>query len=233
MLILDNFIHADLHPGNIMVRFYKPEPIGLFSRFSMVVPSGSSNAKNVDQHKEVTEEVYARLSPYRGEPKEWNKELSRLDAEGYRPQLIFIDTGLVTELNSVNRRNFLDLFRAIAEFDGNHVGRLMIERCRQPSAVIDGDGFASKMQDLILAVKSRTLALGNIKIGDLLTQVLHMVRVHHVRMEGDFINVVLSILLLEGIGRSLDPNLDLLKRYEESARCLELIAKGYVVLYPC
>ena len=23
MLILDNFVHADLHPGNMMVRFYK------------------------------------------------------------------------------------------------------------------------------------------------------------------------------------------------------------------
>ncbi len=24
MLLIDNFTHADLHPGNIMVKFYKP-----------------------------------------------------------------------------------------------------------------------------------------------------------------------------------------------------------------
>lgn len=30
-------------------------------------------------------------------------------------------------------------------------------------------------------------------------------------MEGDFVNTVLSILLLEGIGRQLDPDLDLFK----------------------
>ena len=30
-------------------------------------------------------------------------------------------------------------------------------------------------------------------------------------MEGDFINTVISILLLEGIGRQLDPGLDLFK----------------------
>jgi len=212
MLIMDNFIHADLHPGNIMVRFYKLEPLPSFSQFSLVVPDRKANPKGANNHKEVTEEVISRLMPHRGNPQEWQKELSLLDHEGYRPQLIFIDTGLVTELNTVNRRNFLDLFRAIAEFDGYRVGYLMIERCRSPSAVIENEIFALKMQHLILAVKSRTLALGNIKIGDLLTQVLQMVRVHHVRMEGDFINVVLSILLLEGIGRSLDPNLDLLKR---------------------
>ncbi|RPA96430.1 ABC1-domain-containing protein [Choiromyces venosus 120613-1] len=211
MLIMDNFIHADLHPGNIMVRFYKPEPLPSFSPLPLVVPGRKAKAKGANNHKEVTEEVISRLMPLRGNSQEWQKELSLLDNEGYRPQLIFIDTGLVTELNSVNRRNFLDLFRTIAEFDGYRVGHLMIERCRSPSAVIDNEIFALKMQHLILAVKSRTLALGNIKIGDLLTQVLQMVRVHHVRMEGDFINVVLSILLLEGIGRNLDPNLDLLQ----------------------
>ncbi len=48
------------------------------------------------------------------------------------------------------------------------------------------------------------------RIGDILQQVLAMVRRHHVRLEGDFVNVVISILLLEGIGRSLSPDVDLL-----------------------
>ena len=86
----------------------------------------------------------------------------------------------------------------------------MCERCRQPDAVLEKEVFALKMQHLVLGVKSRTLALGNMKIGDILNEVLSMVRSHHVRMEGDFINVVISILLLEGIGRQLNPNIDLL-----------------------
>lgn len=60
-------------------------------------------------------------------------------------------------------------------------------------------------------MKNKTFALGKVKIGELLSEVLGMVRNHHVRMEGDFINVVISILLLEGIGRALDPDLDLFK----------------------
>ena len=140
----------------------------------------------------------------------WEKELAKIDREGFRPQLIFIDTGLVTELNETNRANFLDLFKAIAEFDGYRAGHLMCERCRQPDAVLEKEVFALKMQHLVLGVKSRTLALGNMKIGDILNEVLSMVRSHHVRMEGDFINVVISILLLEGIGRQLNPNIDLL-----------------------
>ncbi len=204
MLLLDNFIHADLHPGNIMVRFYQSSKPHL--------PFSKHHGEDPKTQPDVTEQVLARLRPYRHkkDTKAWEAELEKIDTEGFRPQLIFIDTGLVTELNATNRRNFLDLFKAVAEFDGYKAGLLMCERCRQPDAVIDKEIFALKMQHLVLGVKSRTLALGNMKIGDILNEVLGMVRSHHVRMEGDFVNVVISILLLEGIGRALNPDIDLL-----------------------
>ncbi|KAK3349482.1 hypothetical protein B0T25DRAFT_504637 [Lasiosphaeria hispida] len=203
MLLLDNFVHADLHPGNIMVRFYQSDQPSLRLGRKRMDPEP-------DKQPDVTEEVLSRLRPFRHNKDLWQAELAKIDREGFRPQLIFIDTGLVTELNGTNRRNFLDLFRAVAEFDGYKAGHLMCERCRQPDAVLDEEVFALKMQHLVLDVKGRTLALGNVKIGDILQEVLSMVRQHHVRLEGDFVNVVISILLLEGIGRSLDPNLDLL-----------------------
>ena len=204
MLLIDNFIHADLHPGNIMVRFYKPQQldVSIFNR-------KEDRITGPKESPDVTEEVLQRLRPHRKNPEQWRARLQELDREGFRPQLIFIDTGLVTELNAKNRSNFLDLFKAVAEFDGYKAGHLMVERCRQPDAVLDSEVFALRMQHLVLGVKSRTFALGNIKIGDILNEVLSMVRTHHVRLEGDFVNVVLSILLLEGIGRSLNPNLDL------------------------
>lgn len=207
MLLIDNFVHADLHPGNIMVRFYQAHQPELSLR-----KSSNGEKPHPAEQADVTEQVLARLRPYRkrGDSAAWEAELKKIDAEGFRPQLIFIDTGLVTELNATNRRNFLDLFRAVAEFDGYKAGHLMCERCRQPDAVVDKEVFALKMQHLVLNVKSSTLALGTIKIGDILQQVLDMVRQHHVRLEGDFVNVVISILLLEGIGRSLDPDVDLL-----------------------
>jgi aarF domain-containing kinase len=204
MVLIDNFIHADLHPGNIMVRFYKPEQLDV-SIFTRKEDRTTGPKESLD----VTEEVLERLRPHKKDPQQWKAKLQEIDNEGYRPQLIFIDTGLVTELNGKNRANFLDLFKAVAEFDGYKAGHLMVERCRQPDAVLDGEVFALRMQHLVLGVKSRTFALGNIKIGDILNEVLSMVRTHHVRLEGDFVNVVLSILLLEGIGRSLNPNLDL------------------------
>ena len=237
MLLIDNFVHADLHPGNIMVRFYKSKTVDLHELIQILWSrpnnnNGEDSRRNAPKDDKVTEEAIARLRPYKNNTKLWNEELEKLDSEGFRPQLIFIDTGLVTELNDTNRKNFLDLFRAIAEFDGYRAGQLMVERCRQPAAVIDPEIFALKMQHLVLGVKAKTFALGQIKFGDVLHEVMSMVRNHHVRMEGDFVNVVISILLLEGIGRQLDPDMDLFKsaipilREVGAQRARDAIAKG-------
>ncbi|CAG8715920.1 35133_t:CDS:2, partial [Racocetra persica] len=197
MLILDNFVHADLHPGNIIVKFIKPNK-------SLFLPFWSSM---------MNDELFStkRLLECSHDKKLWNDELVKLYDEGYQPQLVFIDAGLVTSLNEVNRKNFLDLFQAVAEFNGFRAGQLMIERCKTPELVVSGDVFALKMQHLILSVKSITLQLGKILISDILRTVLQMVRHHHVKLEGDFVNVIISILVLEGIGRQLDPQMDLLK----------------------
>ncbi|CAO3600510.1 unnamed protein product [Absidia cylindrospora] len=203
MLIVYNFVHADLHPGNIMIKFFKPSAYHPFQ----IAWSKLWQRELKDDGDVAVERVLAVES----EPDQFQKVLSDLDQEGYVPQLVMIDTGLVNELNETNRRNFLDLFAAVAKFDGYRVGQLMVERCQSPQQVIQPELFALRMQNLILGLKQHTFHLGAIKIGSLLSEVRNMVRSHHVKLEGDFINVVVGIMLLEGIGRQLDPDLDLFK----------------------
>ncbi|KAF9926604.1 hypothetical protein FBU30_003822 [Linnemannia zychae] len=206
MLIFDNFVHADLHPGNIFVRFYNPSANNLFKQILSRLKGEEHNT--ISSTDEATQRL--RAVP-KGDTEAWNRELENLYNEGFRPQVVFIDAGLVSVLSDKNRHDFLDLFHALAEFDGYRAGKLMIERCRTPETVIDGEVFALRMQKLILGVKESAMSLGKIKIGELLSEVMAMVRKHHVPMEGDFANVVISILILEGIGRQLNPDIDLFK----------------------
>ncbi|KAL9934522.1 hypothetical protein V8E36_006297 [Tilletia maclaganii] len=218
MLLIDNFTHADLHPGNIMIKFYKPTTKSLLrdllnrvlARFDSDYARGGAKAVPTADELSDTDVVH-HLRKLKDDHDGWLDELDRLDALGYQPELVLIDAGLTVELSPTNRRNFLDLFSAVAQFDGARAGQLMVERCRSPELVVNAEEFALKMQDLVLSVKSKTFSLGKIKIGDVLSQVLQNVRDHHVKMEADFVNTVISILLLEGIGRQLDPNMDLFK----------------------
>lgn len=223
MLLLDNWTHGDLHPyvelyadltssGNIMVRFYKKTSRDYFSDvFEYFRPAPPAPSSPIPTISASSSALVHSLSSIADDQDAWLSKLESLSKEGYEPQLIFIDAGLVTTLSPDNRRNFLDLFQAVAEFDGYKAGRLMIERCRTPELALDEETFALKMQHLVLSVKSKTFSLAKIKISDILTDVLQAVRSHHVKMEGDFVNTVISILLLEGIGRQLDPGMDLFK----------------------
>ncbi|PRT52599.1 hypothetical protein B9G98_00219 [Wickerhamiella sorbophila] len=182
MLLLDNFTHSDLHPGNIIVQYTSPK--------------GDFETANERLKKAKTKA-------------EWSQVMRELEDKGYEPHICFIDAGLVTELTTKNLRNFIDLFRAVATFDGYRVGELMVERSRTPETAIDPEVFALRAQKLVDELKTKTFALGSLSLGELLGSMMDMVRRHHVRMESDFITIVLSNLLIEGIGRQLDPSLDL------------------------
>lgn len=203
MLILENFVHADLHPGNMMIRFYKNELFKHEKEYKIVKSS------NENETNKITNELLS----YGNDNERWCKRLEELYEQGYHAEICFLDVGLVTELNHSDRINFIDLFRALSEFDGYRAGELMVERSRTPDTVINKEIFGLKVEKLVNTIKERTFALGNVSIGDLLDQVLSMVREHHVRMEGDFVTVIVAILLLEGIGRQLDPQLDLFARF--------------------
>lgn len=183
MMILNNFVHADLHPGNVMIRFME---------------------KSTDK---VNDSIIDQLNQNYGTPQFTN--ILRKALHSYIPQICFIDAGLVTELNNANRINFIDLFQSLTRFDGYQAGELMIERSRTPNSAIDPSGFSQKVQTLVNQIKIQTFSLGSISIGNLLNDMLSMVRQHHVKMEADFVSIIVAILLLEGIGRQLDPNLDL------------------------
>lgn len=203
MLILDNFVHADLHPGNMLIRFYKNEMYKHEKEYKIVKFSNEAETNR------VTEELLAL-----GDDNDaWCRRLESLYEAGYHAEICFLDVGLITELNHTDRLNFIDLFKALSEFNGYKAGELMVERSRTPETVINKEIFALKVEKLVDRMKERTFTLGNLSIGDLLDQVLSMVRTHHVRMEGDFITVIVAILLLEGIGRQLDPQLDLFARF--------------------
>ncbi|KAH7106899.1 ABC1-domain-containing protein [Auriculariales sp. MPI-PUGE-AT-0066] len=208
MLLIDNFVHADAHPGNLLIKFYKPSTSDLLKNIWASIFNRASEGLTVTPDASATIDALQSLS---NSPDKWREELQRLHDDGWQPEIVFLDAGLITTLSENNRQNFLDLFRAISEFDGYRAGKLMVERCRTPELTIDPETFALKMQNLVLNVKSKTFSLARIRISDVLTNVLQYVRQHRVKMEAAFVNTVVSCLLLEGIGRRLDPSLDLFK----------------------
>ena len=146
MIFEDGFVHADLHPGNILV-----------------TPEG---------------------------------------------KVALLDVGLVGELDDVHRQAFARYFSAWARGDGRTMAHLMTDMSPSPGSIPDREGFTSDLE----AFTKRYLGkpLGEIQVGVVVFDMLQILRRHRVRVNATFTMVNIAIAVTEGIGKQLDPTLDLL-----------------------
>jgi len=193
MVFLDNFSHSDLHPGNCLVLTKEIPSQDMFRAFW--------NFVNQITQQETT-----------------HSSTSANDVQPTKTvrKIVFLDAGIVTALNPNDQRNLRDLFRAVILNEGYEAGRLMVERAKfeRCSQVPGGiEAFASGIEGIVKefhANRKSGLSLGAVRIGSLLARVLDLCRVHGVEMDPSMASIVVSTLVLEGLGRSLDPNLNLI-----------------------
>ena len=144
-----------------------------------------------------------------------DKEQTEMDFRTKR-SIVFLDAGIVVSLSLNDKKNLFDLFRAVVFNDGKRAGRLMVERakyerCSQsPTSLKE---FSEGIEGIVSEFHNHRkagLTLGAVRIGDLLFRVLDLCRIHGVEIDPAMASVVISTLVLEGLGRSLSPELDLL-----------------------
>lgn len=129
--------------------------------------------------------------------------------------IVFLDAGIVTSLNEDDQQNLKDLFKAVILNNGEEAGRLMVERARFERCSSQEGGielFSKGVAEIVSEFHNRRkqgLTLGVVCIGSLLGRVLELCRVHQVEIDPAMANVVMSTLVLEGLGRTLEPNLNL------------------------
>jgi len=126
-------------------------------------------------------------------------------------KLVLIDAGLITVLSPADQKNFVDLFIAVAKGDGKQAAQLMAERSREPSTVVDMPGFVREMTSLVESVQLSSFRLDKVQIGKVLERVIFLVNTHHVLLDPAFTSMLTAIVVLEGVGRQLTPDLDIFK----------------------
>ena len=109
----------------------------------------------------------------------------------------------------------MDLFAAVVRRDGRACGELLVARARHhecddiPAFCDDVDGLVRRATAATAAGAGATLE--ELDVARLLFDVLAVCRRHRVRLEANFATTVVAITIVEGIGRQLDPTIDLLR----------------------
>ncbi|KAJ0403267.1 hypothetical protein P43SY_007571 [Pythium insidiosum] len=145
--------------------------------------------------------------------------------------VVAIDAGIVTKLEPDDLRNFVELFHAVATGNGYKAGELIVSRSKPLGKDVDApvedkctdlDSFCRGMERIVANALSWRLSLHHVHVGALLREVMELCCSHEVKLEGKYASIVISIAVLEGVGRKLDPDLDVL------AVALPIIAQSLV-----
>jgi ubiquinone biosynthesis protein len=137
-------------------------------------------------------------------------------------RLALLDLGLVGELDDPHRRGFARFFAAWAQRDGDTMARLMYEMSDTARAARAAGGFPDgqpanpeafeRYRAAIIEFVGRYWGqrLGEVQVGKVLFDMLGILRRHRIRVNATFTIVNIAIAVTEGIGKQLDPDLDLM-----------------------
>jgi ubiquinone biosynthesis protein len=131
-------------------------------------------------------------------------------------KLALLDLGLVGELDEPHRKGFARFFAAWAQRDGDAMAHIMYDM----SAGISSTGLPAgreteafqRYRAAIIEFVGRYWGqrLGEVQVGKVLLDMLGILRRHRVRVNPSFTIVNIAIAVTEGIGKQLDPELDLM-----------------------
>jgi len=145
MVFLDGFVHADLHPGNII-----------------------------------------------------------LADDG---RLVLIDLGMVTEIAPDLQRVWAETFIALSQGDGARAASLFYGYAPTVGTTRYAD-FERDVTEFLAPLRGKSL--GEVEVGEAVGGMMNVLRRHKVQVDPCFTVVHVALLVAEGLGKQLDPDIDML-----------------------
>eukprot|EP00878_Enallax_costatus_P014058 GHUV01014700.1.p1 GENE.GHUV01014700.1~~GHUV01014700.1.p1 ORF type:complete len:690 (+),score=243.48 GHUV01014700.1:426-2495(+) len=182
MLLRDNFIHADMHPGNILVREVDRSG-GIAERFALLL-------------KQISW----------GVPLPGVREIFRNVVMPPTPQLVLLDTGMIAELSKSDQHSVVQFFKALTKQNGEAVARAILSMSEMHTCP-NPDGFVRSLSDMFNNLDPEKIRT---RTSEVLQDMIEELRQHQVTLKSTVSTVVVTTLVLEGWSKELNPDLHIM-----------------------
>lgn len=189
MLLQDNLMHADLHPGNILF-----QPCGSVLMTENPHPQTNSGADTGD------------AANGRG-----RQRSSPMVVRSTMDKIVMVDAGMVAELDGSEQRHFIGLLSAMGEGDGAEAADCVMGFSTAGAAAYPPEqarAFRTDMK-LLFARICRGYQY-NVNMGEVLRGILNLVRVHRITIEANYATLVMNALCLDSLAGELLPEYNVL-----------------------
>ncbi|PWV05775.1 hypothetical protein C3747_125g88 [Trypanosoma cruzi] len=182
MLFEDNFVHSDLHPGNLLLRTNPGAPVSSVSA-SLLLPS--ADAYYPDGKMKLLHELVVLDTGL-------VSTLSKKERNNFIALFAAVACGdgkLASDL-MIDR----------------------MPKQRRPQSGVKREKFRNDMQaifDIVPPGKSEGFKLSKVRIGPVLAKIMNTVRENKTPIDGNFASLVLTVIVGEGLGRRLAPDFNI------------------------
>jgi ubiquinone biosynthesis protein len=129
-----------------------------------------------------------------------------------RGQVVVLDAGFSVRLTDRLRRLFAEFFMNMSVGRGTRCAEIVIESAAGTGPGADLDGFTVRMAELVK--RNHRVPAKDFSLIEFATEMFDLQRTHGVHAAPELIFPLLSLLVIEGTIRELDPDLD----FQETAR---------------
>ncbi|HSV79644.1 MAG TPA: AarF/UbiB family protein [Ramlibacter sp.] len=120
-------------------------------------------------------------------------------------RIAFIDFGMVGRLTAPRREQLMQLFFGLVKGDPAAAAEVLLDW-----AGASGGEHDSLVSELEMFIDDyRGVPLGQLRIGEMLSEVVRLLRDHHLALPSDLALLIKAFVTLEGMGRELDPEFDM------------------------
>ena len=123
-------------------------------------------------------------------------------------KVCLLDLGLTGELDDLHRRAFAQYFAAWASCDGVTMAKIMHDLSPSAGKVPDYPAFERAVSTFVARYQGKKL--GEVEVATVAYEMMEILRTHRVRVNATFTMCNIAIAITEGIGKQLDPSIDLM-----------------------
>lgn len=199
MVFFDNFIHGDLHPGNILVTFNEKDEPKLIVLDSGIVYYSKSEA----EHKILVDICFAFMQHDGRKAGELMLKKCQMENEKYMNKM---KNNIVQNrdidnviLNNKQSKQLDELLKADEDLKVREQ-----QFCNSIQKVVDDSEHEKYFEHM----------------GEYFTKICDLARIHHVRFDPGYFKIAMSLKVIEGISLSLNRDLDLV------SACVPIVLKA-------
>ena len=126
--------------------------------------------------------------------------------------MILVDAGMVARLDEEESDNFIGFLASLGEGDGRHAAKTILQFSSPTDDYTlteeEKDAFIRDMEALF---RKHCRGYGtNVRVGEVLREVLHLIRIHKVRIAANYATLVINALCIESLAHRVAPDYNLL-----------------------